>query len=164
MAPGSGSLISTIRVIVRKCTLEIISCVTLLVIKSVNRPKPTPSPATGRPTSQQTSAAPGGGKLCIMCTTDPIAVTFHPCGHQVACSQCSARMKQCFSCHERIQEKVRVDIREYRHHLTDVIAFILWFSKKRTKMFRYISYKTQLILIKYGQFKASFEDDWKWSL
>ena len=67
-------------------------------------PKPAPPPPTSA----------GGGKLCMMCTSDPIAVTFHPCGHQVACSQCSSRMKQCFSCHERIQEKVRMDIRKSR--------------------------------------------------
>jgi len=36
-------------------------------------------------------------------------MTFRPCGHSVACVECSSRMKQCFHCHERIQEKVRVD-------------------------------------------------------
>ena len=66
------------------------------------------------PSPQQTTSSASGGKLCMMCTSEPVAVTFRPCGDQVACSQCSSRMKQCFKCHERIQEKVRIDISRSR--------------------------------------------------
>jgi len=73
-----------------------------------SRSKPKPAIA---PKPQQLSTQAGRGNLCMMCTTEPIAITFRPCGHQVACSQCSPRMKQCFTCHQRILEKVRMDIR-----------------------------------------------------
>ena len=69
----------------------------------VSRSKAAPRP-------QSAVRRSGSSALCMMCTTDPIAITFRPCGHQVACTQCSSRMKQCFSCHERIQEKVLIDI------------------------------------------------------
>lgn len=44
---------------------------------------------------------------CMMCLKAPASVKFYPCGHQVTCAECSGRMKTCFSCHEKIQEKVR---------------------------------------------------------
>lgn len=68
------------------------------------RPKPKPKPLP-KPRPPSASSA-----KCMMCTTEPVGVVFRPCGHSVACVECSSRMKQCFSCHERIQEKVRVEI------------------------------------------------------
>lgn len=61
-------------------------------------------------TTAKTSVSKPGSSKCMMCTAEPIGITFRPCGHSVACVECSKRMKQCFSCHERIQEKVLVEI------------------------------------------------------
>jgi E3 ubiquitin-protein ligase mind-bomb len=77
------------------------------LLRKLFKPKAKPRQVTS---TTAPSLANNSG-LCMMCTTEPVAITFRPCGHKVACSQCSARMKQCFSCHERIQEKVRIDIR-----------------------------------------------------
>jgi E3 ubiquitin-protein ligase mind-bomb len=74
------------------------------MLRKLVKPKPQRTSTTAPPPVKNSG-------LCMMCTTEPVAITFRPCGHQVACSQCSPRMKQCFSCHERIQEKVRIDIR-----------------------------------------------------
>lgn len=72
------------------------------------RPKPQQQPSP--PTSSVSSASGTSSGNCMMCTTEPVGVVFHPCGHSVACLECSSRMKQCFRCHGRIQEKVRIQI------------------------------------------------------
>jgi len=68
-------------------------------VSCICRPKPKAPPVAAKPSTVA---------KCMMCTTEPVGVTFRPCGHSVACIECSSRMKQCFSCHEGIQEKVRL--------------------------------------------------------
>ena len=43
---------------------------------------------------------------CMMCSDMPVSVTFLPCGHRVACGECSRRMKKCILCHLVISSKV----------------------------------------------------------
>lgn len=35
---------------------------------------------------------------CVMCSDNPVQVTFKPCGHRIACHACGQRMKKCFVC------------------------------------------------------------------
>lgn len=76
-------------------------------IKVPAQPRPVPVPVP-RPMSASMSPPPTPtSRMCMMCLTAESDVTFYPCGHKVTCTQCSGRMKTCFSCHEKIQEKVR---------------------------------------------------------
>ncbi len=42
---------------------------------------------------------------CAVCSESCVPVVFRPCGHKVACVDCSARMKKCLECKQPIGEK-----------------------------------------------------------
>jgi len=46
-----------------------------------------------------------GLKQCQLCSKEP-AVTFKPCGHQIACKRCSAHTKHCFTCRTPISNSI----------------------------------------------------------
>lgn len=43
---------------------------------------------------------------CLVCSDKRAAVFFKPCGHMVACENCSAIMKKCVQCRTQIEEMV----------------------------------------------------------
>lgn len=43
---------------------------------------------------------------CQICLESPASVTFEPCGHRMACEDCSVRMKKCLTCREVITRKL----------------------------------------------------------
>ena len=44
---------------------------------------------------------------CLVCSEMASPVTFKPCGHSIACEDCSVRMKKCLECKVTIEEKVK---------------------------------------------------------
>lgn len=43
---------------------------------------------------------------CLVCSDDRASVYFKPCGHMVACENCSTIMKKCVQCRTQIEEMV----------------------------------------------------------
>jgi hypothetical protein len=43
---------------------------------------------------------------CKVCSEKDQNISFEPCGHQVACEECAARMKRCLDCHQPIVRQV----------------------------------------------------------
>ncbi|KAH3745193.1 hypothetical protein Pelo_13429 [Pelomyxa schiedti] len=46
--------------------------------------------------------------MCIVCSSNPRNVRFHPCGHGVLCSTCAQRVTHCPFCREMIQERQKL--------------------------------------------------------
>ena len=42
---------------------------------------------------------------CMVCEEEFASITFEPCGHQIACLDCGAKMKKCLACMEPIAKK-----------------------------------------------------------
>ena len=42
---------------------------------------------------------------CMVCEEEFASITFEPCGHQIACLDCGAKMKKCLACMEPITKK-----------------------------------------------------------
>ena len=47
---------------------------------------------------------------CIVCNELMTLIIFEPCGHQIACSECSVRMKKCLSCSTVIERRVGAEL------------------------------------------------------
>lgn len=43
---------------------------------------------------------------CLICCESRASILFIPCQHQIACIQCSSRMKKCLQCHSPISNKI----------------------------------------------------------
>ena len=81
-------------------------------------PPPLPPPAvtsladaqfdTGRPEPPESTI--GGQSTCIVCFTNPKSHVAVPCGHQCACSHCSAQMQECPVCRRLVQTWVHVHV------------------------------------------------------
>ena len=81
-------------------------------------PPPLPPPAvtsladaqfdTGRPEPPESTI--GGQSTCIICFTNPKSHVAVPCGHQCACSHCSAQMQECPVCRRLVQTWVHVHV------------------------------------------------------
>lgn len=65
---------------------------------------PALEPASGGGTSP--NELPSRGAECQICLESPASVTFEPCGHRMACEDCSVRMKKCLTCKDVITRKV----------------------------------------------------------
>ncbi|KAF4527058.1 hypothetical protein B566_EDAN001608, partial [Ephemera danica] len=46
---------------------------------------------------------------CSICSELDKNIVFEPCGHQIACEECAARMKRCIICHQTIVRQVTKD-------------------------------------------------------
>ncbi|XP_013397887.1 E3 ubiquitin-protein ligase MIB2 isoform X2 [Lingula anatina] len=60
----------------------------------------------GVQTSTPANPAENSMPSCKVCEDDPADVKFMPCGHQISCSDCCAKMKKCLECGVPIQSKV----------------------------------------------------------
>ena len=76
----------------------------------LNRPLPPPASVTsladaqfntGRPEAPESTI--GGQSTCIICFVNPKSHAAVPCGHQCACGDCSAKMKECPVCRDPAQ-------------------------------------------------------------
>lgn len=47
---------------------------------------------------------------CLVCSDKRASVFFRPCGHMVACENCSKIMKKCVQCRTQIEEMVPFSI------------------------------------------------------
>ena len=84
----------------------------------LNRPLPPPPPAvtsladaqfsTGRLEAPESTI--GGQLTCIICFTNPKSHAAGPCGHQCACGDCSALMKECPVCRTPVQMWMHVRV------------------------------------------------------
>ncbi|KAH3761620.1 Ubiquitin-ribosomal protein L40 fusion protein [Pelomyxa schiedti] len=54
-----------------------------------------PGTTTVSPFSPATTPSDHNRTLCTECDSEPISVTFHPCGHSVCCSSCANVLKKC---------------------------------------------------------------------
>ena len=63
---------------------------------------------TGRPEAPESTI--GGQSTCIVCFTNPKSQIAVPCGHQCACSDCSALMKDCPVCRSPVQMWMQVRV------------------------------------------------------
>ena len=63
---------------------------------------------TGRPEAPESTI--GGQSTCIICFTNPKSQIAVPCGHQCACSDCSALMKDCPVCRSPVQMWMQVRV------------------------------------------------------
>ena len=63
---------------------------------------------TGRPDVPESTI--GGQTTCIVCFSSPKSHVAVPCGHQCACSKCSAQMKECPVCRTPVATWVHVRV------------------------------------------------------
>ena len=63
---------------------------------------------TGRPDVPESTI--GGQTTCIVCFSNPKSHVAVPCGHQCACSNCSAKMKECPVCRTPVATWVHVRV------------------------------------------------------
>ena len=56
---------------------------------------------------------------CKMCQVNEVNVLFLPCGHLVACALCSAALKRCAMCRQKVRGSVRVDMDDKRNQSRD---------------------------------------------
>jgi TPR repeat protein len=77
---------------------------------ALGRPPPPPTAvtsladaqfSTGRPEAPESTI--GGQSTCIICFTNPKSHVAVPCGHQCACGDCSAQMRECPVCRTPVQ-------------------------------------------------------------
>ena len=57
----------------------------------------------------------------MVCEEEFASITFEPCGHQIACLDCGAKMKKCLACMEPIVKKTAAG---NCHVLTDCLSRI----------------------------------------
>ena len=58
---------------------------------------------TGRVHDEAPESTLGGQTTCIVCMVGPKSHLAVPCGHQLACERCAAKMKICPYCRESVQ-------------------------------------------------------------
>jgi hypothetical protein len=64
--------------------------------------------STGRPEPPESTI--GGQSTCIICFTNPKTHAAGPCGHQCACGDCSAQMRECPICRTPVQMWMHVRV------------------------------------------------------
>ena len=80
-------------------------------------------PSMNTPSSIPSSSSVGSDAKCVICLENGKDIVFQPCWHQVTCSECAIRLKECPIC----REVIAVRRRPYRYwimtHLIWLISF-----------------------------------------
>lgn len=78
--------------------------------KNVNRQRQTKAPKVKKWKDASSTACFETAINCKICLSEPVTVTFIPCGHTVSCESCAEKLNnsKCVICRETIEKKIKI--------------------------------------------------------